>query len=302
MSERMLRAAVSVSSRSAGRPLDRLLHVREVAVPVADPERDGVERVDALVVVDAPLPQLPGHAQGAPGVEQDGTGRRDRPRASSGSAAARRTRERTRSERLMSSRSATSWARALSPGARRTKSLSGYRSTSLTPLRSRRRPSRTAPEGSGGSPAAQPARLRGAAAGGAPAGPGERQARCPEGRRGSAAGRCSGRCAHGTGYLLIQWLASLFGSRLQLSRRGCAARIMARRASSFMACSLARFLTMQNGHSRVGSACRQSIIETGRRRRASHQKLSLFVPWTRGLRYLVAPCSLFGRTVTRWAG
>lgn len=39
-----------------------------------------VERVDALVVVDAPLPQLPGHAQGTPGVEQDGTGRRDRPR------------------------------------------------------------------------------------------------------------------------------------------------------------------------------------------------------------------------------
>lgn len=63
-----------------GRPLDRLQHVREVAVPVADSERDGVERVDALVVVDAPLPQLPGHAQGAPGVEQDGAGRRDRPR------------------------------------------------------------------------------------------------------------------------------------------------------------------------------------------------------------------------------
>ena len=302
MSERMPRAAALGLLEERGRPLDRLQHVREVAVPVAYAKGDGVERVDALVVMDAPLPQLLAMRRAHPVSSRMARDAATALAASSGSAAARRTRERTRSERLMPSRSATSWARALSSGARRTKSLSGYRSTSLTPLRSRRRPSRTAPEGSGGSPAAQPARLRGVAAGGAPAGPGERPARCPEGRRARAAGLCSGRCAYGTGYLLIQWLASLFGFRLQLSRRGCAARIMARRASSFMACSLARFLTMQNGHSRVGSACRQSIIETGRRRRASHQKLSLFVPWTRGLRYLVAPCSLFGRTVTRWAG
>lgn len=33
---------------------------------------NSVEHVDALVVVDAPLPQLPGHLQGASGVEQDG--------------------------------------------------------------------------------------------------------------------------------------------------------------------------------------------------------------------------------------
>lgn len=146
----------------------------------------------------------------------------------------------------MPSASATSCAPVLSSGAMRTKSLSGYRSTSLTPLRSRRRPAQPAPEGSGGSPAAQPARPRGAAAGGAPAGPGERPARCPGGRRGRAAGRCSWRCAHGTGYLLTQWLTSLPGFRFQLSRRGCAARITARRASSFMACSLARYLAVQN--------------------------------------------------------
>ena len=51
------------------------------------------------------------------------------------------------------------------------------------------------------------------------------------------AGRCSWRCAHGMGYLLTQWLTSLLSFRSRLSRRWCAARITARRASSFMACS-----------------------------------------------------------------
>lgn len=37
--------------RGGDRPLGRLQHVREVAVPVAYAEGDGVERVDALVVM-----------------------------------------------------------------------------------------------------------------------------------------------------------------------------------------------------------------------------------------------------------
>ena len=40
--------------RGGDRPLGRLRHVREVAVPVAYAEGDGVERVDALVVMDTP--------------------------------------------------------------------------------------------------------------------------------------------------------------------------------------------------------------------------------------------------------
>lgn len=188
-----------------------------------------------------------GSVRGPCPVSSSGAGRPPRPRRGRGSSAARRTRERTRSERLMPSASATSCAPVLSSGAMRTKSLSGYRSTSLTPLRSRRWPAQPAPEGSGGSPAARPARPRGAAAGGAPAGPG--------GCRGWAAGRCSWRRAHGTGYLLTQWLTSFSGLRSQLSRRGCAVRITARRASSFMACSLASGRPGSSGaFARVGSA------------------------------------------------
>lgn len=69
-------------------------------------------------------------------------------------------------------------------------------------------------------------------------------ARCPSSycdgtmvQGGRWAGRCSWRCAHGMGYSLTQWLTSLLSFRSRLSHRGCAARIMARRASSFMVCS-----------------------------------------------------------------